>query len=207
MDHGHPGTAAPLMLPRLILLSGKLGSGKSLATDLICDMYRAYQPKAFAHRIKCAVAALTGTTVEFQYSQAGKNALSMAHGRTMGELQQELGMQHRHTYGADIWVNLLFDEFRPRDDFWIVTDGRFLNEADKGKAHGALLIRLEGDPAGVRQQSKRDLNHPSETALDDYKEFHFRIDNSEPNLERLKQQLRDILERAHTIPGVVCGPV
>jgi hypothetical protein len=38
------------------------------------------------------------------------------------------------------------------------------------------LIRLNGDPSGERARSTRNLEHPSETALDNYPHFDVIID-------------------------------
>jgi hypothetical protein len=60
---------------------------------------------------------------------------------------------------------------------WIISDVRFKNEAQAIIDKGGFLVRMEGDPAGVRANSNRDLTHPSETDLDDFKGFHFTIYN------------------------------
>jgi hypothetical protein len=66
----------------------------------------------------------------------------------------------------------------PDDAVTIVTDVRYPNEVDYIKQAGGAVIRLEGDPAKIRENSKRDLNHSSEIALDDYRDWDVLYENN-----------------------------
>ena len=57
------------------------------------------------------------------------------------------------------------------DQNWVISDVRFLNEAESIRKRGGILIRLEGDPTGIRAKDTRDPNHESEIQLDDYEHF------------------------------------
>lgn len=69
---------------------------------------------------------------------------------------------------------------------WIVTDLRFENEAQAIKDRGGILIRIN------RSYSIGVQEHKSETALDNYKEFDYIIDNS-GSIEDLIRKVKDIL--------------
>jgi len=69
----------------------------------------------------------------------------------------------------------------------------FPNEAEAIKKRGGMVIRLEGDPTGVRLRSKRDQNHISETALDNFMHFDVIVDNSKNDIESLRSKLLTIM--------------
>ncbi len=113
---------------------------------------------------------------------------------TIGEIQQEIGTQFRLLYGENIWVDLLFEEWTEECN-WIITDVRFPNEKKAIKDRGGLCIKLIGDPMNIKENSKRDLNHISETALDDDNEWDFIIDNKINDINNLINQLVQFIEK------------
>jgi len=52
------------------------------------------------------------------------------------------------------------------------------------------LVKIVGDPMGVRAKSNRDLNHPSETALNDYTKFTEIIDNDIADVSIFQEKVR-----------------
>jgi hypothetical protein len=88
-----------------------------------------------------------------------------------------MGTLLRDLYGPDIWIQSLFQHFDDKQK-WIVTDVRFKNEAEFIKKNGGVLIRVEGDPSGLRARMPLDKQqHISETDLDDYADFDLVIQN------------------------------
>ena len=95
---------------------------------------------------------------------------------------QYLGTEIRRAADADYWVNL-FKTYAAEQsvDFLFVTDARFVNEMDSVVDTGGVAIRIELPPEVLeaRRNSRDDgvtyteaqLNHESETALDDYTRF------------------------------------
>jgi hypothetical protein len=67
------------------------------------------------------------------------------------------------------WVNALMSEYKPELN-WIITDCRFINEANAVKKENGIIVRVNR-PGIVPVNS-----HPSETGLDGY-EFDHIIDN------------------------------
>jgi hypothetical protein len=177
----------------IIGISGKMGSGKDTLADLIIEKDPSFKKVSFAAKLKRIGAFMTGTE-EFQwFSQEGKNVLLTDWGMTIGEFQQRLGTDAiRYGLHSEAWVLSLFADFKP-DSRWIITDMRFPNEAKAVTDRGGYTVRLNGDPAKVRANSSRNLNHPSETSLDDYNQFDFTYSNTN-SLNELGHFSRLILE-------------
>jgi hypothetical protein len=86
---------------------------------------------------------------------------------------------------------------------WIITDVRFPNEAQAIKDKGGILIRVNRIDANEMRDNKiigfkesdgsiTPYNHPSETALDNYEEFDYIINNN-GTIDELIEQVRAIL--------------
>jgi hypothetical protein len=156
----------------LIGISGKLGSGKTTLAHYITNAgTRPYEIHAFADRLRYVLALLTNTPVEKTRSTEDKNRLLPSWGKTIGTMLQDIGSGIRNAVNTDAWVISLFDYWVEDTSRWVVHDVRYPNEADAIRQRGGLLIRLYGDPGQTVAQSTRDLNHASETALDDYPHF------------------------------------
>lgn len=185
----------------LIELSGKIGSGKSTAADLITQLLPnvSIQQVAYAHKLKLVCSLLTGYDVKDFESQEfkemeldaewdvpvgpfpGQNAPI-----TIRMLMQRVGTEAmRKNVHPNVWVNALFADYEKRSSqVWIVTDVRFENEAEAIKKRGGVIIRLERD---YHVKS----NHESETALDNYK-FDYVIKNNK-SIEELAIELCHVL--------------
>ena len=107
-------------------------------------------------------------------------------------LLQQVGLALRQ-WEPDIWVQAFFSHLPP-DQFLLIPDVRFPNEADLIRRRGGLMLRVEGDPLRQRGDGTRDDQHPSETALDGYPYFAATLHTtgSVPDLER---QVRELLAR------------
>jgi len=132
------------------------------------------------------------------YTQEQKNINIKQFDKTIGETLQIVGTElFRDNYDADIWVKSIFNEETEEklNDGKIITipDVRFINEADYIIREGGYLIRLEGDPMGVRENSLRDPNHISETNLDDYTKFDKVIHNDKKDINILKNIVNDLV--------------
>jgi deoxynucleotide monophosphate kinase-like protein len=102
-------------------------------------------------------------------------------------LLQWWGTDYRRTQDQDYWVKRLSETFRVlQPDIALVTDVRFPNEADAIKRAGGYLVR-------VVRRGKPDIDvpaHPSEQALDGYKDWDFTLTAS--TVPELKQKAQDL---------------
>lgn len=155
---------------RLIGISGKLGAGKSsLAAHLLkCSVHTDMERHSFADRLREVLSQMTNIPVEQTRTTEQKEYVVPAWDKSVGQLLQDMGEGMRVHAHTDAWMLSLFAYFEADRSRWVIDDVRFPNEADAIRKHGGLLIRLEGDPSGMREKTRRNLSHPSETALDDY---------------------------------------
>ncbi|HEX8426510.1 hypothetical protein [Hymenobacter sp.] len=174
----------------LIGFSGRRGSGKDTVAHLIQQLQpeRQWQVRSVGEPIKAVCAALAGEEVAPYFSQQGKTELLPAFGRTRGEMLQQVGLALRQ-WEPNIWVQAFFSRL-PANQFILIPDVRFPNEADLIRGRGGLMLRVEGDPLLQRGDGTRDDNHPSETALDAYPHFAATLYNT-ASMGALEQQVRD----------------
>lgn len=178
----------------LIGISGKIGAGKDTVAELIIDhSAKACQVRRFADRLKQTVSALTHTSLDDNYDREGKQRVPPGFTFTLGELQQKVGMALRQHVDPNVWITTTLHDVGQQDyKHIIVADVRFVNEAEAIRALGGLLIRVNGDPTGCRQRDTRNLDHPSETELDDWSHFDWVVDN-DGTLEELEHKVRALL--------------
>lgn len=172
----------------IIGISGKIGSGKDTVAQYIIDNMQLFkfQQKSFAYNLKHISAIISGKSVDSMFTQEGKNVkLPMYNDISVGELQQIIGTDlFREEFDEDVWIKSLFASYDKANDNWVVSDVRFENEAETIRKMGGILVRLEGDPTGIRANSNRNMNHASETDLDDYEHFDI-VFRTEPGTEKL----------------------
>ena len=173
-------------------VSGKARSGKDtfaemLATELNREAYPPYVMMAFANELKLRCQAAFDLTWE----QLWGNDKEIEDERypkpdgagfwTTREIMQNYGAFYRSIDGQ-FWIKNLFKVAEEKDyTNVIVTDVRYVNEADFIADRGGFIIRVE------REDKDRihNIEHPSETELDDYKRFDFIVMN-DSTLDDLK---------------------
>ncbi len=177
---------------QLIGFSGKRGSGKDTVAHLIQQLQpeRQWHIRSVGEPIKAVCAALAGEDTLPYYSQEGKTEMLPTFGRTRGEMLQQVGLALRQ-WEPDIWVQAFFSRLPP-DQFILIPDVRFPNEADLIRSRGGLMLRVEGDPLRQRGDGTRDDDHPSETALDNYPHVSAILHNT-GSYSELEQQVRGLL--------------
>lgn len=194
----------------IISLSGHIGSGKNYIAELIASrsQYNC-ECHSFADKVRDVTEILTGIKREkventcfvndiYNYTQEQKNLYLPTWGITLGEFMQKVGTDvFRNHFDIDTWVKSMFDthvhQCKEKGHLLFIPDNRFHNEADAVLKHGGIVIRINGDPKGIRANSLRDLTHESETALDDYKHFSYIINNDGLNREDLLHQISTII--------------
>lgn len=184
----------------IIGISGKIGSGKDTLFAMLKELDPRLENKKFAAKLKQRVALTWGCRVE-DLEDSNFKQLTSPLGITWRELLQIEGCLVRDHVDVDYWPKALFVDYQPifetqwydnetskelrelgfaragvtipvRRPRWVITDVRFPNEADAILDRGGKLIRLEGNHTGITS------NHKSETALDNYKKFTHRYENT-----------------------------
>lgn len=145
-------------------------------SQLLLEGESGWEQKGFADKLKETASLLTG----IRYAQFHDQDFKLTnlplqwnnHGMpmTVREFLQKLGTDAlRDGLHPNTWVNALMSEYKPELN-WIITDCRFINEANAVKKENGIIVRINR-PGIVPVNS-----HPSETAMDGY-EFDHVIDN------------------------------
>jgi hypothetical protein len=141
--------------------------------------------------------------------------IARIHIMTPRDILQSLGTDFgRDMLHPNVWVNALFAEYKFTDlaiskyrnagfssqnlhgdpyPNWIITDSRFPNDVKRTHKMGGILIRVNRAECEGRTNE-----HVSETALDDFNEWDYVIENN-GTIEELIGQVRTILEEAGII--------
>jgi hypothetical protein len=159
----------------IIGLTGYARSGKDTVANILVENY-GYTRVAFADKIKELLYEMNpqvgSTRVRSLVSEYGwevaKSSPEVRH------LLQELGVGARNIFGPGFWVHeamkTMFDDPRP-DMNYVVTDVRFLNEADMIKANNGQVWRIK------RLDVEPVNSHLSETQMDAYQVDQIFINN------------------------------
>jgi len=193
----------------IIGINGSIGSGKDFFAETLAEFsFKPVERHAFADKLRLITEQLTGYYMTmthepnkpfynpvYNYTQDDKNVYLDMWGKTVGQILQQLGTEAlRDNFDTDVWVKSLFasvgKEALDKGHILVIPDVRFPNEADYILEQGGILIKIVGDPMGVRANSKRDLNHPSETALNDYTNFTEIIENDIADVSIFQEKVR-----------------
>lgn len=152
-------------MSKIITLSGKQFCGKDYTARLLLESLPSFYRIGLADAIKLEYSKQTGLSVE----EIEKNK------STYRPDLIALGNKGR-AISPDYWINNILE----KDTNVIVPDVRMPHEVEKFKENNAFCIRVQAD---VETRSKRGTlsreNDYTETALDDYKDWDFIIDNSD----------------------------
>lgn len=135
----------------LIGLTGYAGAGKDTAGAYLVERH-GFTRIAFADKVRELAYAANPELPEFCWplrTVVDRYGWERAKREIPGvrEILQDLGMAHRHVFGADFWV----DQALPRIDVrglqrlpvrTVVTDVRFDNEAERIRALGGVVVHV-----------------------------------------------------------------
>lgn len=156
-------------------MSGKARSGKGTAAEVILEKYNGI-PFAFADDIK---------KIAYKYFgwHGGKDEL----GR---KLLQDIGTAGRN-YNRDIWADKTVDriqEYSSDNQLAVVTDTRYPNEIQRVKHEFSDVVTIR-----ITRDSVEKLKHPSETALDQWTDWDYIVENN-GSLEEFQRKILKIIE-------------
>jgi hypothetical protein len=79
--------------------------------------------------------------------------------------------------------------------FVVIGDVRNPNECQWISGQGGIVVRLVGDPAGVRAKSTRNHNDETEVSLDDYDGFDLVVDTDVHNIDATHAQIMNLIPK------------
>lgn len=184
------------MSTQFIAVSGKMHSGKDTFGHMVAEEFGYYQHVNFADALKKGCAHLFG----YSNYKLAKHTYLPDHGITVRQALQQLGTEvMKSHFGEDFWIRTFQASINEMKHVKcvLVTDVRFEAEYNWLRNRGALMIRMEGDPLGLRAKyyESGEQEHISETALDHYDEskWDYVVINNVPELDALKRKARKLV--------------
>lgn len=186
----------------IIGVIGKMGTGKDTVAKMIKEIQPEYgwEVRQFSAKLKQVASILTGIDVaRFDDQQFKRQQMDPEWNMTYREFLQRLGTDAiRNVLHNNVWINALMAEYKliehkigdnlvvNRYPNWIISDVRFINEAETIRRMGYPLVKI------IRDVSSD--NHVTETEMDKYHRHHYEIDNN-GNLDNLRDQVKSLLSR------------
>ena len=154
----------------LVGLSGRAGSGKDTTANLLVGHFlndgAQVKTLSFAGKLKDVICDVFGLNAVVFEDRALKNQPMLElQGKSPREVAQFLGTEAFRSIRSEVWVDYAMRQARrylSQGISVILTDCRFLNEADVIASYGGRVVSIERDSVEV-------YDHPSETAIDEIK--------------------------------------
>ncbi|WP_276972041.1 hypothetical protein [Ferrimicrobium acidiphilum] len=162
-------------------MSGYARSGKDTVGEILAQEH-GFVRLAFADKLK-KLALVLDPQVAAAVTELGgwEQAKKIQYVR---EYLQLLGTSARDILFESVWIDALLSDLDATTSY-VITDVRFLNEAEAIRARDGIMVRISRPGVGPVNQ------HISEIALDDYPfDVYLKNDGSIPNLA---DQLRNVL--------------
>jgi hypothetical protein len=173
-----------------IAISGKICSGKTTITNFVKNFL-----KEDKHNIEC---------IELSFAARLKELCVELFDMPSDPLKKDRDLLQSFSddckkYNENVWVNSIINKAKDIDHV-IVSDVRFKHEADRLKQSGFILIRLDiGSEEEQKERirilyddlSKQNLNHKSETDMDNYDKYDYRFLSD----DKLKDNIVNILNK------------
>lgn len=209
-------------MTNIISVSGKAGSGKDLVGEIIQYLtsdYSKYSTDDYITFEECQRKIYEGYMSDWEvqkFATRPANCYQVITGVSYHKLSREEKELHRpkfiemsntlkQVFGTDVWVKALFEDYE-EDSNWIITDLRYPQELQAITERKGITIRIARPctECGLYESHKMScsynkLEDESETALDDYQSWDYRILN-DGTVDDLIEKVRDILIEENIIP-------
>ena len=154
-------------MSKIIAISGKRGSGKSLLAYHLTQLGYVKASLAAELKVRCIEDfGLTFDQINGTFKESPTQYIK-ANGRpyTPRDIMIEMGKFYR-SVDPLFWCRRV-----DLEELAVIDDIRFMNELEYFKGLGTVFVRLERDPK--LNIFKTELDDPSETELDTFKEWNF----------------------------------
>lgn len=172
---------------KIFILCGKSGNGKTLTSDYIINHYK--NKKCISISYAMYLKEYAKNILGFDITEANKPR----------ELLQYLGVELIKAHiNENLLVNRIIEDIKVYSYFFdviIISDARFKNEIDSIKSNfdNATSIHLYGKSGSLTNKQQ---DHLTETALNDYKNYDYEINNNS-TMEELYRKIDKVLRRSY----------
>ena len=172
---------------KIILISGKAGSGK----DTVAGILKEHLISDGTPESKILVTHFADLLKYIAAKFFGWNGVKDDAGRT---LLQHLGTNVIREKNPNYWTDFIKSVLKLFENEWeyvFIPDTRFPNEVGEivSNFENVKVVRVNRPKNNILSETQQE--HPSETALDDFK-FDLVLENSFETLDELSQYLRDM---------------
>ena len=168
--------------PKIIILSGKAESGKSLVASLIKDYFDSCVVISYAFYLK-----------EYAKNVLGWDGSEDSKPR---EFLQQVGVELiKDNINSRMLIDRVIDDIKVYSYFFdviVVSDARFVDEIVNIRDNFAnvSVIHIVGEDNSLSEEQR---NHSTETGLDDFSDYDYVIDN-DCSKDLLRRKVYDVLE-------------
>ena len=172
------------ILKKVIILSGKAGSGKDFVADKIIKYFLNNNKKcikvSYAYYIKDYLKRMN------KFDESNKE--------NYRKLMQDFGINYLKEYMGDKFlINRVMDDIKVFSKFYdyiIITDARLISEIEEpNKYYSCITIRITRDSSIIETELKE---HITEVSLDAYSDFDYVIKNDVSIDEKLENILKGV---------------
>lgn len=180
----------------IIGVNGKINSGKSMVCQILRDLADRYgkrvEIKSFAYPIYRVVSDLVGVPIgEIKNKKKNHEKVRLDDvTTTYRSIMQTIGNGLREYGYHDIWLDSLFgvdnqkvsNELTWVNDWWIIEDLRYDNEAQRIKSLGGYVFQ-------VRRNESEDNSHIAENSLLHWSDWDMVIENNYSGVDEAKAKI------------------
>lgn len=171
---------------KIYILSGKAKSGKNVVSDIITNYYKGKKciSISYSYYLKDYIKRITNWNGDEETKPR--------------ELLQQIGIELiKNKINDKLFINRLIEDVEVFSYFYdiiVVTDARLVDEIEipKQKLENVITIRINRENID-NNLTDNQKNHITETALDNYNNFDYIVDNNK-TYEDLEKEIIKILE-------------